>query len=404
MSEFQKSQAAKILASYSNTDEIIKGGKGSGRHVVIGNAGGGKGAFIVKDKDGKRRSFTSQEAEKIALEEKNSYGAGIYFHAKPLEEAKQYLTEQYHHHIDEVMQNDKTRNVVDHLKEANKYKALHDSFKDADESGKENDASKKKEYLDKYNHHKTEADKLKKSEELNEENIYDIIKARGQATPIGGKSKDGRYVKTSNGWELAKKHEKSASIGNAGEESNESRNESILKEYSDNTKSDFSKLKDEWNTSKDKFENNIFNFLKDKNLQNLVNEDDNEFEKLPETRDTTVSVIKAGNVTAKNMKDNEIVQSWESYGDGHSYFLIDDKYIVSGSGKPEEYIGKDLKMRLVDDGNKTTKFDAGSVKNGRNGWQRNNYSKQRNVTQFASNLDEFIKKLPKGTFAMYAMK
>jgi hypothetical protein len=130
----------------------------------------------------------------------------------------------------------------------------------------------------------------------------------------------------------------------------------------------------------------------------------NDTSKMADTKDSTVSVLRADSVSAKTLLDNEYVAAW---GKNTSYFLVDDRFIIAGSGKPEEYIGKDLKMRLVDDGNRTTKFEPGSYNRGssrRPDYKPNLYSKQRKVSLFASNIEDFVEKLPKGRYSLYTMK
>lgn len=87
------------------------------------------------------------------------------------------------------------------------------------------------------------------------------------------------------------------------------------------------------------------------------------------------------------------------------YFLVDDKYIIGGSGKVQDYIGKNMKMRLTDDGNRTTKFGSVHMKLSYGGTAFNKYNvPQRKVTLFADNIDDFAAQLPKGSFSLYAMK
>ena len=110
---------------------------------------------------------------------------------------------------------------------------------------------------------------------------------------------------------------------------------------------------------------------------------------LTENKLSKIFVIKADKVSSKNLINNEFAQSC---GQNTCYMLIDNKYIVAGSGAVEHYIGKNLEVNLFDDGNKTTKFP------------RHGYTHRSKVNIFANSIQEFAKQLPKGNYNIYAMK
>lgn len=127
------------------------------------------------------------------------------------------------------------------------------------------------------------------------------------------------------------------------------------------------------------------------------------YNELDDEKTSVVSALKAGVVSAKNIKNNEIVQAW---GDNTSYFLVDDKYIIGGSGDVKSYIGKNLRMKLADDGNRTTRFGSAYMRVGGGQMAYNPHIlEERKVTAFANNIDDFVSQLPKGkNFGLYAMK
>lgn len=170
-----------------------------------------------------------------------------------------------------------------------------------------------------------------------------------------------------------------------------------LKAIHERHSGEIKKLFDEYKSSK--------NSDSDKKLSddnNLEQKNKELFNSLADEKDPLVYALKAGRVNAKNIKDNEIIQAW---GENTAYFLVDDKYIIGGSGKVQDYIGKNLKMRLTDDGNKTTRFGSVSVKYGHGKYGVNKHmAEPRKVTLFANNIDDFAAQLPKGNYNLYAMK
>ena len=119
-------------------------------------------------------------------------------------------------------------------------------------------------------------------------------------------------------------------------------------------------------------------------------ETSNETIELVEKMNSKIYVIKADNVSSANLLKNKYVKSW---GQNTCYLFVDNKFIVAGSGNVEYYIGKNMQVMLLYDGNKTTKFPRSRFD-----------AMYSNVNIYANNIEDFVKQLPKGNYKLYAMK
>jgi hypothetical protein len=141
------------------------------------------------------------------------------------------------------------------------------------------------------------------------ENSLDLIKGRGTVTPIGQLSKNGKDIKTANGWVPVKKH--SGHVGS--EEVKKEETKQVEKNEDSSSVEHLSSFLSNFRSSVDEV-NNLLDFVKNKDYDELVKNKD----KLESLRDKIYDKIKNSfhHTTAINGDPNIIanIQIWSSFG------------------------------------------------------------------------------------------
>lgn len=138
-----------------------------------------------------------------------------------------------------------------------------------------------------------------------------------------------------------------------------------------------------------------------KKTQQKIKKKSAKIESLPVITDGSV-------ITRENIINNPIIKFWTEIGGSDMYFLlVENKYIVAGSGVVSDVIDETEMIKLRDDGNGLTHFVKDYQTIMVDGVEKEimvDETGPRKVTAYANDIDSFIEQLPKGQFGLYAVK